>query len=65
MNGIQFADPARVRAITAHCLDEGHLLLMNAGTYATTIRLMPPLVVTAHEVRLAIGILAAAVKATV
>ena len=24
MNGIQFADPARVRAITAHCLDEGH-----------------------------------------
>ena len=42
--------PARVAAIAAHCLDEGHLILMNAGTYGTTLRCMPPLVVTAQEI---------------
>jgi 4-aminobutyrate aminotransferase len=64
MNGVQFADPARVSAVIAHCLREGHLLLMNAGTYGTTVRLMPPLVVTADEVRHALAALGAAVKAT-
>ena len=42
--------PARVAAISKYCLDEHHLLLMNAGTYGTTLRLMPPLVVTEAEV---------------
>ena len=64
MNGIQFDDPARVAAIARHCLDEHHLLLMNAGTYGTTLRLMPPLVVTEAEVDLALDAIAAAVKAT-
>jgi 4-aminobutyrate aminotransferase-like enzyme len=64
MNALELAEPARVAAVTAHCRDEGHLLLMNAGTYATTLRLMPPLVVTADEVRLALDAIGAALKAT-
>jgi 4-aminobutyrate aminotransferase-like enzyme len=64
MNGVQLTDAGRVAAIARHCLDEGHLILMNAGTYGTTLRLMPPLVVTAQEVDTALGALAAAVKAT-
>jgi len=64
MNGIQFADPARVAAVARHCFDEGRLILMNAGTYGTTLRLMPPLVVTAAEVDLALGAIGAALKAT-
>ncbi len=64
MNAIQFADPARVAAIQKHCLEDGRLILMNAGTYGTALRLMPPLVVTADEVDTAVGAIAAAVKAT-
>jgi 4-aminobutyrate aminotransferase len=64
MNGIQFSDPARVAAIIKHALEESHTLLMNAGTYGTTLRLMPPLVVTADEVELALTALQAAIKAT-
>jgi 4-aminobutyrate aminotransferase len=64
MNAIQFADPARVAAIQRHCLDEGRVILMNAGTYGDTLRLMPPLVVTADEVDTALGAIGAAVKAT-
>lgn len=64
MNAVQFADPARVAAVQAHCLREGRLILMNAGTYADTLRLMPPLVVTADEVDTALAAIGAAVKAT-
>ena len=64
MNAVAFADPARVAAIQQHCLDEGRVILMNAGTYGTVLRLMPPLVVTADEVDTALGAIAAAVKAT-
>ena len=64
MNAIQFADASRVAAIQKHCLDEGRVILMNAGTYGTTLRLMPPLVVTADEVSIALGAIGAAVKAT-
>jgi 4-aminobutyrate aminotransferase len=64
MNGVQLTDAGRVAAIARHCLQEGHLILMNAGTYGTTLRLMPPLVVTAQEVDTALGALGAAVKAT-
>ena len=35
MVGTEFHDPARVAAILKHCLDEGHLILMNAGTDGT------------------------------
>ena len=64
MVGTQFSDPARVAAITKHCLEEGHLILMNAGTYGNTLRWMPPLVVNEHEIDLALAAFGAALKAT-
>jgi 4-aminobutyrate aminotransferase len=64
MNGVQFADPARVAAVIKHCFETHNVLLMNAGTYGTTVRLMPPLVVTAGEVDIALDAFAAALKAT-
>jgi 4-aminobutyrate aminotransferase len=50
MVGTVFEDPARVPRVLEHCLTEGHLILMNAGTYGNVIRWMPPLVVTAEEI---------------
>jgi 4-aminobutyrate aminotransferase len=64
MVGVELADPARAAAVQRHCLEEGHVILMNAGTYGRTIRWMPPLVVTAEEVDLGLGAFAAALKAT-
>ncbi len=64
MNAVQFAEPARVAAVIKHCFEESNLLMMNAGTYANTVRLMPPLVVTADEVDTALGAIANAVKAS-
>jgi 4-aminobutyrate aminotransferase len=60
----EFADAGRVTAIQKHCLDEGHLILMNAGTYGRALRWMPPLVVTEREVDLALAAFGAALKAT-
>ena len=59
-----FDDPARVVAIMQHCLHEGRLILMSAGTDGTVLRWMPPLVVTAAEIDEALQAFAAAVKAT-
>ncbi len=64
MVGTEFTDPARVAAITKHCLEEGRLILMNAGTYGRTLRWMPPLVVTEGEIDLALAAFSAALKAT-
>ena len=64
MVGTEFTDAARVAAITKHCLEEGRLILMNAGTYGRTLRWMPPLVVTEGEIDLALAAFAAALKAT-
>ncbi len=64
MNAIQFTDAARVAAIQKQCLEESRVIVMNAGTYGTTLRLMPTLVVTADEVETALGAIGAAVKAT-
>jgi 4-aminobutyrate aminotransferase len=64
MVATQFLDPARVASVQQHCLREGHLLLMNAGTYGNVIRWMPPLVVTEAEVAQALAAFGAAVKAT-
>jgi acetylornithine/succinyldiaminopimelate/putrescine aminotransferase len=50
MVGTVFDDPGRVPRVLEHCLGEGHLILMNAGTYGNVIRWMPPLVVTAQEI---------------
>ncbi|HTH07227.1 MAG TPA: aminotransferase class III-fold pyridoxal phosphate-dependent enzyme, partial [Ilumatobacteraceae bacterium] len=55
MVGTEFDDPARVAAILQHCLDEGHLILMNAGTYGRCLRWMPPLIVNEHEIDLALA----------
>ena len=64
MVGTEFSDAARVAAITKHCLEEGHLILMNAGTYGKVLRWMPPLVVNEREIDLALAAFAAALKAT-
>jgi 4-aminobutyrate aminotransferase-like enzyme len=53
-----------VSAVTKHCLEEGHLILMNAGTYGRTLRWMPPLVVNEREIDLALAAFGAALKAT-
>jgi 4-aminobutyrate aminotransferase len=64
MVGTEFTSAARLAAVQAHCLEEGRMILMNAGTYATTLRWMPPLVVSEHEIDLALAAFAAALKAT-
>jgi 4-aminobutyrate aminotransferase len=64
MVGTEFSDAARVSAITKHCLEEGRLILMNAGTYGKVLRWMPPLVVNEREVDLALAAFSAALKAT-
>lgn len=64
MNAVELADAVRTRAVADHARDEGHLLLMTAGTHGRTLRLMPPLTVSADEVDLALAALGAAVRAT-
>jgi 4-aminobutyrate aminotransferase len=64
MVGTEFNDAARVAAIQARCLSEGHLIVMNAGTYGRTLRWMPPLVVNEREIDLALAAFGGAVKAT-
>jgi len=71
MVAVELADPGtgrpdatRVAAVTGHCLREGHLILMNAGTYGQVIRWMPPLVVTEAEIDEALRAFGAALKAT-
>jgi 4-aminobutyrate aminotransferase len=64
MVATSFADAARVPAVIQHCLHEGRLILMSAGTYGKVIRWMPPLVVTASEIDEAVHVFGAALKAT-
>ena len=64
MVAASFEDPARVPAVIEHCLREGRLILMNAGTYGNIIRWMPPLVVSAAEIDEAVAAFANALKAT-
>lgn len=64
MNAVQFANAERAAAVVRHCLEEHHVVMMTAGTYGSTVRLMPPLVVTEAEVDLALDAIADAVKAT-
>jgi 4-aminobutyrate aminotransferase len=59
-----FDDPGRVAAVMRHCLHEGRLILMSAGTNGTVLRWMPPLVVTAAEIDEALQSFGAALKAT-
>ncbi len=64
MVGASFEDAARVPAVIEHCLREGRLILMNAGTFGNIIRWMPPLIVTAAEIDEGVEAFAAALKAT-
>jgi 4-aminobutyrate aminotransferase len=64
MVATEFDSADRVAAVQKHCLEEGHLILMNAGTYGRVLRWMPPLVVTEAEVAQALAAFGAAVKAT-
>jgi 4-aminobutyrate aminotransferase len=59
-----FHDTARVGQVIAHARDEGHLLLMNAGTYGNVVRFMPPLVVSEAEIDRCLDVLDAALTAT-
>ena len=59
-----FEEAARVGPVMQHCLREGRLILMSAGTYGNIVRWMPPLVVTAAEIDEAVGAFANALKAT-
>jgi 4-aminobutyrate aminotransferase len=60
----QLDDPVRVAAVLQHCLDEGRLILMNAGTDGASVRWMPPLVVTEDEIDLALAAFGDALDAT-
>jgi 4-aminobutyrate aminotransferase len=64
MVGCSFENVSRVPAILEHCLGEGKLILMSAGTAGHVIRWMPPLVVTAEEIDEGVAAFAAALKAT-
>jgi 4-aminobutyrate aminotransferase len=71
MIGLELGDPAhrvhdsaRIGQIVNRCRDDGHLLLMNAGTYGNVVRFMPPLVVSEPEMQRAIDVVASAVAAT-
>jgi 4-aminobutyrate aminotransferase len=64
MNALELTDGVRVAQVMAHCLSEHRLILMNAGTDGTALRLMPPLVVADDEVDLALAALDDALTAT-
>ncbi|HEV3364021.1 MAG TPA: aminotransferase class III-fold pyridoxal phosphate-dependent enzyme [Acidimicrobiia bacterium] len=57
-------DTARVSAILGHCLTEGRLILMSAGTYSQAVRFMPPLVVSETEIEEGLRVFEKAVEAT-
>jgi 4-aminobutyrate aminotransferase len=65
MVGASFEDAAIVRPVLEHCLREGRVILMNAGTDGNIVRWMPPLIVTAGEIDEAVGAFANALKACV
>lgn len=55
-------DPAVTKRIQAEAL-ERKLIVLTAGTYANVVRIIPPLVTTAEEVDLALGILSESLEA--
>lgn len=54
MVATSFTTPEPVPPVLEHCLREGRLILMSAGTSQRVIRWMPPLTVTSDEVNEAI-----------
>jgi 4-aminobutyrate aminotransferase len=55
-------DADLARRVLAGCLDR-HLIALAAGAYANVVRIIPPLVTTAAEVDLALGVIGASVAA--
>jgi 4-aminobutyrate aminotransferase len=55
-------NPELTKRVQGACFDR-HLLVLTAGTYVNVIRIIPPLVTTAEEVELALGIMAEALDA--
>jgi 4-aminobutyrate aminotransferase len=64
MDAVEFADPGRCKAVITHLLEESRVITMAAGVNGATLRWMPPLVISADEVDLALEGFAAAVAAT-
>ena len=64
MVACEFDSADRAAAIIEHCLTEGKVILMTAGTRKRTIRWMPPLIVTSDEIHEATTAFAAAIRAT-
>jgi 4-aminobutyrate aminotransferase len=64
MVATELDDPPRVAAVVQHCLRQGRLILMTAGTYGQVLRWMPPLVVNEAEIDEAIDAFGAALDAT-
>jgi 4-aminobutyrate aminotransferase len=64
MVGVELAEALRAKAVIDHCLAEGHMILMAAGTAGRCIRFMPPLVVTGDEISEGLQVFGAALKAT-
>ncbi len=57
MIAAQLDTAARAAGVVRHCLDEGKVILMTAGTAGTTIRFMPPLTVSGEEIEVALSAL--------
>ena len=64
MVAASFEDAARVPPVLQHCLTEGRLILMSAGTHGDIVRWMPPLTVSAAEIDEAVAAFSHALKAT-
>jgi len=64
MVATEFDSADRAEAVVQHCLDESRVILMTAGTRGRTIRWMPPLVVTADEIKEALAAFSSAIRAT-
>jgi 4-aminobutyrate aminotransferase-like enzyme len=64
MNAVEFADPDRCKRVVAHLLSESRIITMACGVNGATLRWMPPLVVDAGEIDLALDGFAAAVAGT-
>jgi 4-aminobutyrate aminotransferase len=71
MVAVEFTDPAtggpdgaRASGVLKHCLGNGRLILMGAGSYGNIIRFMPPLVVSEAEVDQSLQAFGAALKGT-
>lgn len=63
MVGVSFEDGSVVPGVLDHCLREGRVILMSAGTDGNIVRFMPPLVITSDEIDEGVNAFANALKA--